>query len=305
MVEMYLITGFLGAGKTTFLKNLIHMMSSHRLRVIVNEFGKEGIDGRLISDLGIALDEINNGSIFCTCRLDKFEEVLQTALQSPPEILLVEASGLSDPTSIRRILSSNPAFASIDFRGSICLLDAVSFPKVFQTARVCNRQLSISDMVLINKTDMASPEQVDAVEQLVLDHYPDLVIHRTSFGVIKPEWISQLNSGSPDQEPQIQTRDITLQKAQIDISGSMSVYQLEQFLRMFIEDTYRVKGFVFLENQSYLVDCVGSLIKITPYSMSETEKYNKITALAGQGMSLKKSITQAVQWYRPYILAVE
>lgn len=305
MVEMYLITGFLGAGKTTFLKNLIHMMSSHRLRVIVNEFGKEGIDGQLLADLGIALDEINNGSIFCTCRIDKFEEVLETALQSPPEVLLVEASGLSDPTSIRRILSSNPKFSSIDFRGSICLLDAVSFPKVFQTARVCNRQLSISDMVLINKTDMASAEQADAVEHLVLDHYPELVIHRTSFGVIKPEWIKQLNSRVGEQETKIQTHDITLQKSQIEISGSMSLYQLEQFIRMFIEDTYRVKGFVFLENQSFLVDCVGSLVKITPYSITASEKYNKITALAGQGMSLKKSIMQAVEWYRPYILAVE
>ncbi len=305
MVQLYLITGFLGAGKTTFLKNLIRMLSSQRLRVIVNEFGKEGIDGQLLSELGVVLDEINNGSIFCSCRLDKFEEVLETALQSPPEIILVEASGLSDPTNIRKILSTNPRFSGIDFRGSICLVDAISFHKVFYTARVCKRQLSISDMVLINKTDIVSTEQTNAVEQQIMDHYPNLVIHRTSFGAIKPEWLAQLNSPPREADELIQPRDITLQKATIHIRESMSLYQLEQFIRMFIEDTYRIKGFVCLDNKTWLVDCVGSLINITPYSVTDKKKCNRITALAGQGMSLKKSIAKAVIWYPDYITDVE
>ena len=77
MSSLYLITGFLGAGKTTFLKQFMKQFSSERMHIIVNEFGKEGIDGELLSELGIALDEINNGSIFCSCRLDKFKNVLQ------------------------------------------------------------------------------------------------------------------------------------------------------------------------------------------------------------------------------------
>ena len=77
MSRLYLITGFLGAGKTTFLKQFMKQFSSERMHIIVNEFGKEGIDGELLSELGIALDEINNGSIFCSCRLDKFKNVLQ------------------------------------------------------------------------------------------------------------------------------------------------------------------------------------------------------------------------------------
>lgn len=305
MVQLYLITGFLGAGKTTFLKNLIRMLSSSRLRVIVNEFGKEGIDGKLLAELGVALDEINNGSIFCSCRLDKFEEVLENALSDPPEILLVEASGLSDPTNIRKILTTNPKFSSINFKGSICLIDAVSFPKVFQTARVCNRQLSVSDIALINKTDIATQEQSVAVEKLILDHYPELVIYHTSFGEIKKEWLDALNAPPRDEKPRFQSQDITLQKATIQIKDTMSVYQLEQFIRMFVEDTYRIKGFVCLEGKTWLVDCVGALIKITPYSASVPETCNKITALAGQGMSLKKSIAKAVEWYRPYVLGVE
>lgn len=69
MSKLYLITGFLGAGKTTFLKNFINELSDYRLHLIINEFGKEGVDGELLRELGTALDEINNGSIFCSCRL--------------------------------------------------------------------------------------------------------------------------------------------------------------------------------------------------------------------------------------------
>ena len=68
MTELYLITGFLGAGKTTFLKNFIRMFDGRRLHLIINEFGREGVDGTLLREVGAAMDEINNGSIFCTCR---------------------------------------------------------------------------------------------------------------------------------------------------------------------------------------------------------------------------------------------
>ena len=117
MSRLYLITGFLGAGKTTFLKQFMKQFSSERMHIIVNEFGKEGIDGELLSELGIALDEINNGSIFCSCRLDKFENVLQQVLQEKPDVIIVEASGLSDPTNVKKILNQREKISRIGIYG--------------------------------------------------------------------------------------------------------------------------------------------------------------------------------------------
>jgi len=62
-MELYLITGFLGAGKTTFLKNMIHLLAPKQM-YIINEFGKEGVDGKLLADMGATLAEINNGREF-------------------------------------------------------------------------------------------------------------------------------------------------------------------------------------------------------------------------------------------------
>ncbi len=81
MAKLYLITGFLGTGKTTFLKKFIWQFDRQKTHIIVNEYGKEGVDGQLLKELGTTLDEINNGSIFCSCRLDKFEEILENALK--------------------------------------------------------------------------------------------------------------------------------------------------------------------------------------------------------------------------------
>ena len=78
---------------------------------------KRGIDGELLSELGIALDEINNGSIFCSCRLDKFENVLQQVLQEKPDVIIVEASGLSDPTNVKKILNQREKFPGLEYMG--------------------------------------------------------------------------------------------------------------------------------------------------------------------------------------------
>ena len=114
MTKLYLITGFLGSGKTTFLHKLVRLFPDRRLAIVVNEFGKVGVD-------------------------------------EPPELIFVEASGLSDPTAVRSILAQSGKFASLDYAGAICLIDAARFQKVYQTARVCRMQLAVDELVLINK----------------------------------------------------------------------------------------------------------------------------------------------------------
>jgi G3E family GTPase len=154
MTGLYLITGFLGAGKTTFLKNLLAQLSGHKLRVIVNEFGSEGIDGALLRGSGAVVEEIYSGSIFCSCRLDQFEETLKKVYLEAPELILVEPSGLSDPTQIEAVLKQTDGLGGLSYMGGICLVDAVNFKKVLSTARVSRKQVMVSDLVLLNKADL-------------------------------------------------------------------------------------------------------------------------------------------------------
>lgn len=303
MTKLYLITGFLGAGKTTFLKNFIRYFSDYRLHIIVNEFGKEGIDGQLLKEAGIALDEISNGSIFCSCRLDKFEEVLQHALAAGPDIIITEASGLSNPTNIRRILAQPDKFPDVDYMGSICLIDAKQFPKVYDTATVVKKQIAVSDIILMNKTDLADETAIASICKKLLAHRPDIPIFRTTYGAIQPEWLEQMKKQTLLKEKaEMQQKDITLHSYLITVKNNFTRYNFQKFVEMFLDDTYRVKGFVELESKIYLVDCVGNMFKAVPYAEA-VRGLNELVVLSGNGLPAAKSIREAIKWYPNNIAA--
>ncbi|MCI5648397.1 MAG: CobW family GTP-binding protein [Fusicatenibacter sp.] len=305
MSKFYLVTGFLGAGKTTFLKNFIQLFEGQRIHMIVNEYGKEGIDGQLLKELGTMLDEINNGSIFCSCRLDQFEAVLQKALHGNPDVIIVEASGLSNPVNVRKILAQEGKFPGLEYMGSICLVDAKRFHKVYQTAAVVKKQISVSDVILINKTDLATREELEVVRRTILSHRMDLPIFETSFGKIQDEWLVKMKKPVLlAEKPEIQTRDITLRSYILKITDGFTPYELEKFVEMFLEDTYRVKGFVQLEGKNWFLDCVGNLLKLTPYEQ-EISSVNEIVILAGNGLPAAKSIKEAIKWYPNKVISFE
>lgn len=292
-MELYLITGFLGAGKTTFLREFVRQFAGKRLRLIINEFGKTGVDGTLLQDVNAALAEIPNGSIFCACRLDKFEEELHRCIADGPDIVLVEASGLADPTSVQTILG-RPEFSAIQYRGSVCLVDTPRLERVLHTARVCPKQLMVSSLVLLNKTDLATGEQLLAAEAAVRERNPEAVIRQTSFERFHPDWLGDihpLGGTALTEQP-----DIRLQKQLILLDPSMTVSQLESALRLIAEDSWRIKGFARLEGRRLLVDCVGPAVRVFDTEL-EAEQENELVLLAGPGMPLRKAVKQAVQWY--------
>lgn len=296
MTKLYLVTGFLGAGKTTFLHQFVRLFPDKRLALVVNEFGREGVDGALLSDLGITLTEIDNGSIFCACKLEQFEEALIALLEQAPDLIFVEASGLSDPTSVRSILGQRDKFAQVEYAGAICLVDAARFQKVYQTARVCRMQLAISDLVLINKADLGTPEQIEAIRTAVLAQKPNRPVHETTFGQMKAEWLEEMERPAPAEGPlEIHTRDITLQRLNLAVEG-FDLKSLTSFLKMFAEDTYRIKGLVRLPEGVYLADCVGPLVEVRPFE-GDAPVQNNLAVLFGNGLPAKKSIKEAISWF--------
>lgn len=305
MIKLYLITGFLGAGKTTLLKKLIMDWQDQKLAVIVNEFGQEGIDGKIISDTGVMTEEISNGSIFCSCKLDKFIEVLQDVVKRNPETIVVEASGLSDPTNIKKIIDKINIFESVEYMGSICLIDAHNFHKVIKTAQVCRKQVKASDVAIINKIDLADEDQVVQIENTLRELNPYLIIHHTTYGTLQKEWLIGIKEQAMrERKKDIQTRDIGLQKFVVKIGEKIGYNECVKFIEMFIEDTYRIKGFIKLEGQMYLADCVGIDVILTPYKGEVTRK-NQLVVLAGANMPTYKSLMKASEWYCKHNITIE
>ncbi|MGN1249184.1 MAG: CobW family GTP-binding protein [Candidatus Spyradocola sp.] len=307
MSGLYLVTGFLGAGKTTFLREFLPLFRGQRVHIIVNEFGKEGVDGALLAELDAQLREISGGSVFCACRLDQFERALREAAADAPDVIVVEASGLSDPTGVRRLLGAE-RFPGVEYRGAVCLIDAVRFPKVYATARACTRQLAASDAALLNKCDLADKPQLAKVRELIAAQRPDLPVIETTYGKIPPNFLSLLaHAQNGDREHALLVEDLTHRRATIHLNDTLTASELTHFLSMFAEQTYRIKGFVETRDKgALLVDAVGTQLALSPAPGAlPSGKLGVLTVLSGAGMPLRKAVGVACAWYGDAVIRVE
>jgi len=102
--NVYMITGFLGSGKTTFLNEWLRIFQDHSFALVINEFGSADVDGALFDQTRIDVTKISNGSILCSCRSDRFVETMLNLSKTDVTDVIIETSGLSDMTVLGRIL---------------------------------------------------------------------------------------------------------------------------------------------------------------------------------------------------------
>ncbi|MEN6339350.1 MAG: GTP-binding protein [Clostridiaceae bacterium] len=295
MTEFYLVTGFLGAGKTTLIRSLLPALSGRRASVIVNEFGASAPDEALLGGLGAEVFAVTGGSIFCACRIAEFEDALESALRETPDVLIVEASGLSDPRTIRTATARYEREGILRYRGAICLTDAVRFTALYETARSVKRQLAVADLVLLNKSDLVSAGALAAVEARIRSVCPARVLKTTYAALPKAEFDSLMPLC--ESEERVDTMpDLTLQRDTVQIDPRMTPAQMLDFLTLLCEDTYRMKGILTLSDGVYLADCVGTDLRLCAYE-GKSVGANTLTLLAGEGMPLRQTLREAIKRY--------
>lgn len=172
--KLYVLTGFLGSGKTTVLLELLKQLKGHKIGVIQNEFGKLGIDGTILRNDDIQMVEINRGSIFCSCLKLNFVNALAEMSKQDFEYLFVESSGWGDPSNVNEILEAARVVSDkeYDFKGVLCFVDAVNFLEQVKDEETTYRQLKHCHLAIITKTDLADEEQIQKVTQQIRDINP-------------------------------------------------------------------------------------------------------------------------------------
>ena len=124
-------------------------------------------------------------------------------------------------------------------------------------------------------------------------------------GQVKPEWLPVLREPDAAEMPSgIQTRDVSLISRRVVLQESFPYERLLSFLRDIAPAAYRIKGFVRLYEQAYLVNVVTDDVQVTPWN-GEVTAPNRLVVLSGQNLPLTAALKQAVQTYAPYIVAVE
>ena len=166
-----IITGFLGVGKTTAILHLLkHKPEHENWAVLVNEFGKIGIDGEVIQTQGATVKEIPGGCMCCAAGVNMKVGLNALIKQARPDRLLIEPTGIGHPQQILNILSQPPYDKLLDMRACICLLD----PRNLLNERYLdndnfNQQIDIADILVANKTDRADEKHQQTFYQLVRD----------------------------------------------------------------------------------------------------------------------------------------
>lgn len=168
-IPVTVLTGHLGAGKTTLLNRILSAETSRRYAVIVNEFGEIGIDNDLIVASDEEIYELNNGCICCTVRGDLIG-VLHQLLRRPGrfDAILVETTGLADPAPVvQTFLMDDVLRSQVELDAVVTLVDAKHFPLRLADSDEAQDQVVYADVVLINKLDLVSARQADAVRRQV------------------------------------------------------------------------------------------------------------------------------------------
>jgi G3E family GTPase len=197
-IPVTIITGFLGAGKTSLLNKLILKHPEKKFAVIENEFGETGIDGGLIATAPDAIFELNNGCICCSLG-DDFLNTLENLLGSSYEFnhLLVETTGIADPSAIVDAFVSGATIQErFKIDSVVGVVDAVNFEDLMDEQVEVRKQLAVADLVLLNKSDCVHPDYLVRLTEMVQGINPMAQIYPTTFGSVSDFKVLDTNSFS-------------------------------------------------------------------------------------------------------------
>ena len=203
-IKTNLILGFLGVGKTTAILDLLKQRPEGEVwAVLVNEFGEVGIDGALLETEGAFVREIPGGCMCCVAGLPMQIGLNQLIHKAKPDRLLIEPTGLGHPSQIIDTLTGEHYQDVLDLGPVICLVD----PRRLTDARVRDNvqfrdQVAASDILVANKTDACTAEQIDAFDGWAAALNPGKrAVAHTSFGQMSLQWLDGNASLPPVTAP--------------------------------------------------------------------------------------------------------
>jgi G3E family GTPase len=165
MIQSFIITGFLGVGKTTMLTNTVkEHFSDKKVAIIVNEFGDIGVDGNILKNVHSEVLEISEGCICCQLAQEFESGVIEIMNKYNPEIIFVETSGASEPFPIFLSLQN----LGISVEGVICVVDSKNLDS-YKDNSTAKYQIGGSNIIVLNKTDLVNDDELEAVKKDVIE----------------------------------------------------------------------------------------------------------------------------------------
>jgi G3E family GTPase len=268
------LTGFLGAGKTTLVNRLLAEDHGRRLAVLVNDFGAVNVDSELIVGVETGTVSLANGCVCCEIR-DDLMGAVRDILRQDADLhgIVLEASGIAEPMGIARTFASPEARPLVRLDGIIAVVDAEQLPDHAEdpaTRDLVFAQIGYADLVILNKIDLADTDRVNRVRAFVHDRLPAVRIVEAEFADVPFDVLmgarpDEDGEGSGDHEHQHDHRFVTWVYRR---TGPFDLTALEQTIASLPRSVYRIKGFVHSgadRDRRYLLQAVGMRSDIQPH----------------------------------------
>lgn len=265
-IPFHLVTGFLGSGKTSFLKNFLGQFADKkRIAVIQNEFAETGIDGKELQNTGWRFDllEVNKGSVFCVCLFSDFRIQLSNFVESyRPDVVLLEATGLADPIAIGELLMDKALQRQLYLSKVWTVIDAQHYDKVKLMPAVKN-QIVIADSIVVNKTDLIADDAKSILENELKSSNPLANIIFTTHCRLTVDDLYSEKHLTVQGQPVGAIKDIRTQVFRTPYAVKRK--NLDYLIKTLTEDIYRLKGYIVLDNgEAVMIQSVFGITTLIP-----------------------------------------
>ena len=191
MAKIDIISGFLGAGKTTLIKKLIKdVFAGQKVVLIENEFGEIGIDGGFLKDAGINITEMNSGCICCSLVGDFAQALRQVVDQFHPDHILIEPSGVGKLSDVRRAIENTAKDCDLEI-GSLVTVADVKKIRIYMKnfGEFYNNQIESAGTIILSRTQDVDKEKLDAAIAMIREKNPDARIITTPWDQLSGQTI--------------------------------------------------------------------------------------------------------------------